>query len=112
MKVFKILLSGRHYKRVNEADISNFGVRIEISTEELIETLNTKLDDFGNLGTYFKIEEIGDYSFVKQHTNYPIINILDSKGTPELNAKGKQKERPVNILTLASKKLGDQFYQR
>lgn len=108
---FEIVLSGRHYKRVPENDIENFGVRMELSKDEFIEVLNTALGDFGNLGAYFKIEEIGSFCFVKQYLNYPIVNVFDSEGKPILNAQGKPKQRVENILNLASSKLGGQFYQ-
>ena len=108
---FEIELSGRHYKRVPDNDIENFGVRIELSKDEFIEVLNTSLVEFGKLGYYFKIEEIGSFCFVKQYLNYPVINLVDSEGKPILNAQGKPKQRVENILNLASIKLGNQFYQ-
>jgi hypothetical protein len=108
---FEIVLSGRHYKRVPDDDVKNFGVRIELPNEDFIEVLTTIVGDFGNLGTYFKIEEKGNFSFVKQHTNYPVINLVDSSNNPILNSQGKQKQRVENILNLASSKLGNQFYQ-
>jgi len=108
---FEIVLSGRHYKRVPDDDVKNFGVRIELHKNEFVEILKTVVGDFGNLGTYFKIEEIGSFSFVKQHSNYPVINLVDSSGAPILNAQGKQKQRVENILNLASSKLGEQFLQ-
>jgi hypothetical protein len=108
---FEIVLSGRHYKRVPDNDVGNFGVRMELSKDEFIEVLNTAIGDFGNLGAYFKIEEIGSFCFVKQYLNYPIVNVFDSEGKPKLNAQGKPKQRVENILNLASSKLGGQFYQ-
>jgi hypothetical protein len=108
---FEIMLSGRHYKRVNDDDVKNFGVRMELAKDEFIEVLNTTLDNFGNFGIYFKIEEIGSFSFIKQHSNYPVINLFDSSGAPILNAQGKQKQRVENILNLASSKLGEKFLQ-
>ena len=108
---FEIVLSGRHYKRVPDNDVRNFGVRMELSKDEFIEVLNITLGDFGNLGAYFKIEEIGSFCFVKQYLNYPVINVVDLEGKPILNAQGKPKQRVENILNLASSKLGGQFYQ-
>lgn len=108
---FEIMLSGRHYKRVPKNDLGNFGVRIELSKDEFIEVLKTVLGDFGNLGDYFKVEEIGSFCFVKQYLNYPVINLFDSEGKPILNAQGKPKQRVENILNQASSKLGRQFYQ-
>ncbi|WP_430399094.1 helicase-related protein [Flavobacterium sp.] len=108
---FEILLTGRHYKRVNNDDVKNFGIRIELPKDEFIKVLNTKLGDFGTLGIYFKIEEIGSFSFAKQFSNYPVINLVDSNGNPILNSQGKQKQRIENILNLASSELGNHFYQ-
>ena len=108
---FEIELSGRHYKRVLDIDIENFGVRMELSKDDFIKVLNTELGDFGKLGSYFKIEEIGNLCFIKQYLNYPKINLLDSDGKPILNAQGKPKQRVENILNLTSSKLGGQFYQ-
>lgn len=107
---FEIELSGRHYKRIPDNDIENFGVLMELSKNEFIKVLNTELGDFGKLLSYFKIEEIGSFCFVKQYLNYPKINLLDSEGKPMINAQGKPKQRVENILNLASSKLGGQFY--
>ena len=107
---FEILLSGRHYKRVTDDDVRNFGVRIELCKEDFVKVLTTITGDFGNLGTYFKIEEKGIFSFIKQHSNYPVINLVDSSGAPILNSQGKQKQRVENILNHASSQLGIQFY--
>jgi hypothetical protein len=108
---FEIVLSGRHYKRVPDNDVENFGVQLELSKDEFIEVLNTALGDFGNLGAYFKIEEIGSFCFVKQYLNFPVNDVLDSEGKPILNAQGKPKQRVENILNHASSKLGSHFYQ-
>jgi hypothetical protein len=107
---FEILLSGRHYKRVNDDDIKNFGARIEVDKDEFITILGTNLDDFGTLENYFKIEEFGKVCFVKQYSNYPSINLVDGDRNPILNAQGQQRQRIVNILNVASNKLGNQFY--
>ncbi len=109
---FEIVLSGRHYKRVPDDDVKNFGVRMELSNEDFIEVLNTVVGDFGNLGTFFKVEEKGVFSFVKQHSNYPVINLVDKSGNPILNSKGKQKQSVEDVLNLASSELGNQFYQK
>ena len=66
---FEIVLSGRHYQRVLDDDVKNFGVRIELLKEDFIEILTTIVGDCGNLGTYFKIEEKGIFSFVKRPLN-------------------------------------------
>ena len=108
---FEIVLSGRHYKRVSDNDVENFGVQLELSKDEFIEVLNTALGDFGNLGSYFKIEEIGSFCFAKQYLNFPVNDVLDSEGKPTLNAQGKPKQRVENILNHASSKLGSHFYQ-
>jgi hypothetical protein len=108
---FEIELSGRHYKRVPDDDVKNFGVRLELSNEDFIEVLDTAVGDFGNLANYFKLEEKGIISFVKQYSNYPVINLVDSSGNPILDSQGKQKKRVENILNLASSKLGNQFYE-
>src|SRR5690606_8242502 len=63
------------------------------------------------LSTYFKIEEIGSFCFLKQISNYPTINLIDDKGNPILNAQGIQKQKTENILTLVSSILGKQFYE-
>lgn len=108
---FEIVLSGRHYKRVPDDDGKNFGVRIETSIDKFKELLDTTFDSFGNLGSYFKVEEIGEYSFVKQFSNYPVVNIYDSNGNPILNSQGKPKQSTENILNIVSGKIGNQFYQ-
>jgi hypothetical protein len=108
---FDIILSGRHYKRVPDNDLGNFGVRMELPKVEFEEVLKTSLGDFGNLGSYFKIEEIGTFSFLKQYLNYPVVDAVDSEGKTILNAQGKPKQRVQNILNLLSIKLGAQFYQ-
>lgn len=108
---FEIVLSGRNYTRVPDNDIGNFGVHMELSKDEFIVVLNTALGDFGNLGSFFKIEEIGTICFLKQYLNYPVINVLDNEGRPILNAQGKPKQRVENIINLVSSKLGGQFYQ-
>lgn len=110
-KGFEIELSGRHYKRVLDNDIVNFGIRLELPKDDFNEILNTKLGDFGDLKAYFKIEERGRFCFVKQYLKYPIVNLVDSIGKPVLNTQGKPKQRVENILNLASSKLGRQFYQ-
>jgi hypothetical protein len=108
---FEIVLSGRHYKRVGDDDVKNFGVRIETSIVNLKKLLDTTFDSFGNLGFYFKVEEIGKHSFVKQFTNYPVVNIVDRNGNPVLNSLGNPKQSTENILNIASAKIGNQFYQ-
>lgn len=108
---FEILLSGRHYKRVNDDDIKNFGIRLELPMDDFIKVLGTKLSGFGALINYFKIEEIGRFCFLKQYSNYPTTNLVDSQGNPKLNSQGKQKQKVENILNLASVELGNQFYQ-
>ena len=108
---FEILLSGRHYKRVTDDDVKNFGIRLEISKEDFQEVLQTNLDGYGILNNYFNIVEISGLCFLKQYSTYPLINIIDNNGKAVLNAKGKPKQRVENILTIASKKIGNQFYQ-
>jgi hypothetical protein len=108
---FEISLSGRHYNRVNNDDIKNFGVRAELSKDNFITILNTQLGDFGSLGSYFKIEEIDDSCFIKQYRPYPAVRLFDNNGLPILNSKGQQKERIENIINFALRVLGNQFYQ-
>lgn len=108
---FEISLSGRHYIRVKNDDIINFGVRAEVSKDDFTAIFDTQLGDFGNLGSFFKIEEIGDFCFIKQFTPYPKVNLFDSDRAPILNAKGKQKQRTENIINLASRILGIEYYQ-
>ena len=107
---FEILLSGRHYKRVNENDVKNFGIRAEVTKEEFTVIFNTQLGNFGNLNSYFKIEEIGDFCFIKQFSPYPVVPVVDSSGKPIVNAKGKPKQKVENILNLASTTIGNQYY--
>lgn len=108
---FKISLSGRHYKRVNDDDVKNFGIRTEVTKEEFTAIFNTQIGNYGNLGSYFKIEEIGDFCFIKQFSPYPVVNLVDSSGNIIVNAKGKPKQRVENILNIASKTIGNQYYQ-
>jgi hypothetical protein len=108
---FEIVLSARHYKRVADDEVKNFGVRMELCKDEFIKILEVTLDDFGNLGSYYKIEEIGNFCFIKQYLNYPVFNLIDSRGKTKLNAQGKPKQRVENILNLVSNRIGNQFYQ-
>jgi hypothetical protein len=108
---FEIELSARNYQRVSDEDVKNFGIRIELPNKDFLEVLDTDLGSYGKLHNYFKIEEKGSFSFVKQHSSYPVINLVDISGRPILNSQGKQKKRVENILNLASGKLGNQFYQ-
>ena len=108
---FEIELSARHYNRVSNEDVENFGVRIELKLTEFKELLNTKVGDFGSIESYFKVEEVNDYSFVKQYAQYPTSDIIDSEGKPVLNSQGKQKKRVENILNIASNELGKLFFE-
>lgn len=108
---FEILLSGRHYKRVLDDDLKNFGVRLELNKDEFTPILDTALGDFGVLRQYFKIDEIGSFCFLKQISNYPRINLVDNNGNPLLNAQGIQRQKTENILSILSNKLGNRFYQ-
>lgn len=107
---FDILISARHYKRVNDNDVNNYGVRVELPKEDFISFFNTQLGEFGFLSSYFKIIENGKFCFIKQYLNYPTRNILDINGVPKLNSKGKPIVRVENILNLTSSILGSQFY--
>ena len=108
---FEIELSARHYKRVSNENIEHFGVRIELNLTEFQKLLKTKVGDFGNLESYFKIEDFNGFSFVKQCSQYPTTDIIDNEGNPELNSQGKQKKRVENILNIASKELGNLFFE-
>ncbi len=108
---FEIVLSGRHYKRVSDDDLTNFAVRLELPQDEFTPVLETTLGEIGKLRTYFKIDEIGSFCFIKQISNYPTTNLVDSNGAPLLDANGIQKQKTENILTLASSVLGNQFYK-
>ena len=108
---FEIILAGRHYKRVPDDDLKNFGVRLELPQDDFTPVLGTSLGDFGNLRTYFKIDKIGSFCFLKQISNYPTINLVDNNGDPILNAQGIQRQKTENILTLVSSILGNQFYK-
>ena len=108
---FEIELSARHYMRVSDEGIEDFGVRIELNITAFQELLKTKVGDFGTLESYFKIEDFNDFSFVKQYAQYPTTNIIDSEGKPELNSQGKQKKRVENILNIASNELGKLFFE-
>jgi len=108
---FEIILSGRHYKRIADDDVGNFAIRLELSKEDFQNVLQINLDGFGILGNYFNIVEISDFSFIKQYLSYPVVNNVDDKGNPILNSKGKPKQRVENILNIASKNLGIQFFQ-
>lgn len=108
---FDILLSARHYKRVLNDDVKNFAIRLELAIEDFQEVFKIKLGEYGILENYFNIVEISGLFFVKQYSNYPVINIIDSEGKSILNAKGKPKQKIENILNILSNKIGDQFYQ-
>ena len=108
---FEILISGRHYKRVSDADVNNYGVRAELPKEDFISFLNIELGEFGNLASYFKIVENENHLFLKQYLKYPVHNIFDNNGVPMLNSKGKPIQRVENILNLVSTILGSQFYK-
>lgn len=109
---FKLILSARHYRRVNNNDIINFGIRLELDVADFLNILNTPLRENENLGTYFRIEEAGDYCFVKQYRDYPSVNIVDSENNPVLGSNGRQRVRIENILSLASKMIGQQFFEK
>jgi hypothetical protein len=108
---FEIELSARHYMRVSNEDVEHFGVRVELNLTEFQELLKTKVGKFGTLSSYFKIEYFNHFSFVKQYTQYPTTVIIDNEGKPELNAQGKQKKKVENILNIASKELGNLFFE-
>ena len=58
--------------RVSDEDVKNFGIRMELPVKDFHEILDTDLGSFGTLHKYFKIEEKGSFSFVKQHgRSYP-----------------------------------------
>jgi hypothetical protein len=108
---FEFIISGRHYKRVKDDDVKNFGVRAEVSEAEFKEILYIKLGDNSSLGSYFKLEKIGEFCFIKQFSPYPVVDLFDDNGAAILNAKGKQKQRIENILNLASREIGNQYFQ-
>jgi hypothetical protein len=108
---FDIELSARHYKRVSNEDVENFGVRIELKLIEFQELLKTKVGDFGTIESYFKIEDFDGFAFVKQYAPYPNTKIIDSEGKSVLNSQGKQKQRVENILNIASNELGKLFIE-
>jgi hypothetical protein len=108
---FEFIISGRHYKRVKDDDVKNFGVRAEVSEAEFKEILDIKLGDNSSLGSYFKLEKIGEFCFIKQFSPYPVVDLFDDNGAAILNAKGKQKQRIENILNLASREIGNQYFQ-
>lgn len=107
----EIVLSARHYQRVNKVDINNFGVRAELNNNEFIAIFNTQLGEYGNLGSYFRIEEVGNMCFIKQFSSYPVFNLTDTNGAIIYNDKGKPKQRVENVLNLASRIIGNQYYQ-
>jgi hypothetical protein len=108
---FELLLSCRHYQRVSEEDIKNFGIRLEISKEDFQEVIKINIGEYGILENYFKIIEISNICFVKQCSSFPTINILDSEGNPIMNPKGKPKQKSENIITITSSILGDKIYK-
>ena len=108
---FDIEISARHYKRVSNEDVENFGVRIELKLNKFQELLKIKVGDFDTLESYFKIEDFDGFAFVKQYAPYPNTNIIDSEGKPVLNSQGKQKQRVENILNIASNELGKLFIE-
>ena len=109
---FEIELSGRHYKRVSDKDVENFGVRIELDKDEFVQALSFKLGSSGVLSDYYKIEEIGNFYFLKQYSKYPSIIVLDSSGQPIVNDQGKPKMRVENLLGIYSNEFGKAYYSQ
>jgi len=86
---FKLILSARHYKKIEEYFKKEYGIRIELPVGEFKELLEISIGEFEILGNYFLVEEFNNYFFVKQCKKYPINE---------------------NILTKASIILGNKYF--
>jgi hypothetical protein len=74
---FKLIISARHYKKIENHIKNDYGIRIEMHVEEFKDLLKITLNENEILGNYFCIEEVDSYFFVKQYKNIPTgLNII------------------------------------
>ncbi len=111
-KGFELHLSARHYRRVDDKEQDNFGIRLELDKDKFNNILELKLDSKITLGQFFKVNTLNNISYLKQFNNFPQELIKGIDGNPILDSKGKEKYKQINILTLAKNIIGESFYNQ
>jgi hypothetical protein len=107
---FELNISARHYNRVIDDNISQYGIRLELDKGLFTEILNEPLlEEFGTLGQYFVIIESGGYCFLKQVLSFPLIPVLDSNSDPVIK-DGKQILKSENLIKRANNLMGRIYF--
>jgi hypothetical protein len=73
-KGFELHLSARHYRRVDDKEQDNFGIRLELDKDKFNNILELKLDSKITLGQFFKVNTLNNISYFNLYT----LNIFQS----------------------------------
>jgi hypothetical protein len=107
---FELTLSARHYNKVKDENKNYYGIRIELKKDVFLSLLTINLQDgFGRLGDYFSVIDSGEYSFLRQESEFPTIAAVDKNDNP-IFKDGKQIFKTENLIKRVSDFRGRIFF--